>query len=269
MGGTTGGDLPNTTDDFASDALEAVSFLKKQRNIDVSSIGLLGHSEGGAIAFIAANRSSEISFIVSLASPGMSGKKIALEQLGQGLLNKETDTITVNNVLKFWDRSFDIITEARSGAGSVKFQITNVFKEWLMEFTDSPRSITLMGFDPAKLDDDTLVDEFLKSKMMVYLNPWYRYFLSYDPRQLLSNIKIPILALNGDKDQNVNADLNLSRFESLAREFGLSVDIVKMQNINHFLQTSSDRSITKVYGNQETVSPEMLSIIFEWINKNK
>src|SRR5690606_17330742 len=175
VGGTTGGDLPNTTDDFASDALEAVSFLKKQRNIDVSSIGLLVHSEGGAIAFIAANRSSEISFIVSLASPGMYGKKIDLEQLGQGLLNKETDTITVNNVLKFWDRSFDIITEARSGAGSVKFQITNVFKEWLMEFTDSPRSITLMGFDPAKLDDDTLVDGFLKSKMMVYLNPWYRY----------------------------------------------------------------------------------------------
>src|SRR5690606_17903059 len=81
VGGPTGGKLANTTNDYAYDALEAVAYLKRQKNVNQSSIGLIGHSEGGIIAFLAAGRSSDIAFIVSLASPGLSGKEITLSQL--------------------------------------------------------------------------------------------------------------------------------------------------------------------------------------------
>ena len=43
-------------------------------------LGLIGHSEGGMIAFMLASEYEDISFIVSLAGPGVDGKTILLDQ---------------------------------------------------------------------------------------------------------------------------------------------------------------------------------------------
>src|SRR3712207_8106998 len=45
---------------FANDALVAVNFLRTVKGIDRHKIGLLGHSEGGAAAAIAASRSKHV-----------------------------------------------------------------------------------------------------------------------------------------------------------------------------------------------------------------
>lgn len=268
VGGTSGGRLPNTTNDFANDALEAISFLKQQKNIDSSSIGLIGHSEGGTVAFIAASRSLDISFIVSLASPAVSGKEIALMQYRQGLLKQEKDSIAVNNVLNFWNKTFDILNKKNS-QNEVEASITKAFKEWLTQYQHSPKSLSLMGFDISNFNDELMIDEFLKKKIVPYLYPWTRYFLTWNPHQYLNKLDIPILALNGDKDENVDADINLARFKNLADEYSLKIDIVKQQNLNHFMQTCKNGSVAKVYENSETVSPEVLDIIYNWIQKNK
>src|SRR5690606_6307998 len=184
------------------------------------------------------------------------GKEIALSQLRQGLLAVEKDTVTVNNVLKFWDESFDIINRTDKNSGRTEFLITTAFKEWLINFKDNPKSLALMGFDFSEFHKDTSIDKFLKKKMLIYLHPWYKYILAYNPHQILENIKIPILAVNGDQDENVNADANLSRFKSLAEELDLALEVVKVPNVNHLLQNNRGSSIVNVYENEETVSPD-------------
>lgn len=268
VGGTTGGRLPNTTNDFANDALEAVDYLKRQKNVNATSIGFIGHSEGGLIAFIAASRSSDIAFIVSLASPGVSGKELSLRQLGQSLLAREKDTLTVNNVLKFWDKSFDLINKA-SSRSQMESSITRAFKEWVTAHQGSSKSLALMGFDFSDLSSQSMVDKFLGEKVKTYLDPWSRYLLSYNPHPYFSKLKTPILALNGDKDENVDADINLPRFRSLAERYTLQIDTVKIQNLNHFLQTTNNGSVTKVYENHETISVKVLDTVYQWINKHK
>jgi dienelactone hydrolase len=53
-------------EDLATDTLAAVSFLRSQDRVPISYIGLVGMSQGGRIAPIAANQSDEISFIVNV-----------------------------------------------------------------------------------------------------------------------------------------------------------------------------------------------------------
>jgi uncharacterized protein len=65
-----------TTEDFAKDVLAAVEFLKTRNEIDHSKIGLIGHSEGGIIAPMAAIQNDEIAFIVLLAGTGLPGEEI-------------------------------------------------------------------------------------------------------------------------------------------------------------------------------------------------
>ena len=71
FGQSKGGEVANaTTKDFADDAQAGVEWLRRSGRF--SQVGLLGHSEGGAIAFILGAKGVP-DFIVSLAGPALKG----------------------------------------------------------------------------------------------------------------------------------------------------------------------------------------------------
>ena len=69
VGGSTGNVSTSTTADFAEDVLTGIDFLKAHKEIDAKHIGLIGHSEGGTVAPLAATQSKDIAFIIMLAGP--------------------------------------------------------------------------------------------------------------------------------------------------------------------------------------------------------
>jgi dipeptidyl aminopeptidase/acylaminoacyl peptidase len=72
-------------EDLAGDALSAVEYLKSQKDLEYSSIGLLGMSQGGWIAPLAASKSDDVSFVIS-----MSGAFVTTDEQ---LLYEETNSI--------------------------------------------------------------------------------------------------------------------------------------------------------------------------------
>lgn len=86
-------------DVLADDALSAVEALSARKDIDASRIGLLGISQGGWIAPLAASRSAKVAFVVCLSGPAVSvGEEIAYSRLAgedpgslQGLADDEID----------------------------------------------------------------------------------------------------------------------------------------------------------------------------------
>lgn len=62
--------------DFAEDVLAGIDFLKSRSEINPEQIGLIGHSEGGIIAPIAAAQSPDVAFIVLMAGTGLTGEEI-------------------------------------------------------------------------------------------------------------------------------------------------------------------------------------------------
>lgn len=81
IGGSSQGKATDTTLDFASDAMAAVNFLKSQPDINPAAVGVLGHSEGGSIALIAAaSMPDDIAFAISLAGVAVKGRDAMIEQ---------------------------------------------------------------------------------------------------------------------------------------------------------------------------------------------
>lgn len=75
---STGGDVKNaTTQDFARDAEAGIRYLRSRKAF--SSVGLLGHSEGGMIGFILAAK-GKTDFLISLAAPGVKGDTLLAAQ---------------------------------------------------------------------------------------------------------------------------------------------------------------------------------------------
>ncbi len=76
VGDSTGDVLHATAEDFASDVLAGIAYLKTRPEVDPHRIGLVGHSEGGIIAPMVARRSPDVAFIVLLAGTGIPGDQI-------------------------------------------------------------------------------------------------------------------------------------------------------------------------------------------------
>jgi dienelactone hydrolase len=84
---------------LSDDALAAVAALKSRRDIDSTRIGLVGFSQGGWIAPLAASRSLDVAFVISLSGPAVTvGEEIAYSDLAgadpgsrQGLTDAQID----------------------------------------------------------------------------------------------------------------------------------------------------------------------------------
>ena len=77
-GKSVGGmDANVTTKDFAEDAEAGIEWLRTSKRF--KKVGILGHSEGGSIAFMLGAQ-KKVDFIVSLASPAVKGDSVLLAQ---------------------------------------------------------------------------------------------------------------------------------------------------------------------------------------------
>ncbi len=77
-GKSVGGEVKNaTTKDFSRDAAAGIAFLRCNKAF--SKVGILGHSEGGSIAFMLGAQ-KKVDFIVSLAGPGVKGDTLLAAQ---------------------------------------------------------------------------------------------------------------------------------------------------------------------------------------------
>ena len=71
--------------DYAEDLRFAVKFLSDRKDVDPKRIAVLGHSEGGAVAMIAASKDKRIAALVLAATIGVTGAELNLEQVTHAL----------------------------------------------------------------------------------------------------------------------------------------------------------------------------------------
>ena len=98
-GQSVGGDVVNaTSEDFARDAEAGLDFLRNMKTF--SKVGIIGHSEGGLIAFILGAQ-KKTDFIVSLAGPGVKGDTLSVVQSNRMLeLSGVDPQLTVKMTVK-------------------------------------------------------------------------------------------------------------------------------------------------------------------------
>ncbi len=247
VGGSEGNISESTSEDFAGDVLAGVEFLKTVDVIDHTKIGLIGHSEGGIIAPIVATKTDDITFIVLLAGPGISGEQILYEQ-GE-LINRAagmTDEQTKQN-RKLQEALFDILLNEKD---STK-QLDRLQR-------------TLSGGVYPMLDDEK--KKLIDAQVAGVNNIWFKYFLTYNPYPTLTKVTCPVLALIGEKDLQVPPKANLEAIKkALTEGDNKNFKTIELENLNHLFQNCETGAIDKYAQIEETISPEVLEIVKDWI----
>ncbi len=231
FGQSTGDPSNCTTADFAEDAAACIAFLcstplLKRGDGGRLKVGILGHSEGGSIAFMLGAKSLPtrddgqgkpfVDCIVALAAPGIKGDTLLVEQ-------------------------------------------TNA----LLRLNGQPANMTLK--------------RLRLTMAMQPTNPWYEYFVEYDPSADIAATRCPVLALNGSLDCQVLPKSNLSAIRSLLRlsewsatsPYGGETEggfYKEYPGLNHLFQHAQTGAATE-YGNiEETISEEVLRDIVAWLH---
>lgn len=90
--GDSGGDWRNASfEDLAGDALAAVEYLQSQDQVRVSQVGLVGMSQGGQIAPLAASQSDQVGFVVNVVGSAV--------PMHEALLYEETNNLREFGIL--------------------------------------------------------------------------------------------------------------------------------------------------------------------------
>ncbi|MBK9304194.1 MAG: alpha/beta hydrolase [bacterium] len=100
VGGSTGSVSLATTADFADDALAGVALLRARPDIAGGCVGLIGHSEGGIAApLAAANAPEAVDFVVLLAGTGVPLGEVILRQAELIMKAGGTDSLQIADEL--------------------------------------------------------------------------------------------------------------------------------------------------------------------------
>ena len=239
VGGSTKGNPDDTTLDYATDAIAAIKFLKTQSIIDSTRIGIIGHSEGGTIAFIcAAQRPDDVAFVVSLGGAVVKGKELMVMQ------NK-------------------MIAEAagRPLTGELEQNVVAVF-DAIDSIKDNDRLSLRLNELMAKQGNLSEAEIARQVKHMV--SPWYSAFIRLNPGEYVQQMKCPVLALNGEWDVQVNAQQNLDALKTIYPEAEVKI----YPGVNHMFQETSSLGQSLNYGAiSQTFSPKVLDDIAKWLVK--
>lgn len=200
-GKSTGDASKATTSDFMKDAAAGLELLRSMDG-KFSRVGVIGHSEGGLIAFMLA-ADGRTDFIVSMAGTGVKGDTIIAGQSNDALRR----TGRPANVT-----ATDIRKQAETGG-----------------------------------------------------NAWLRYFVDYDPADVIASTTCPVMALNGTMDTQVRPRLNLDRIKSLLPHNAKN-SIKEYDGLNHLFQHCTT-GFADEYGTiEETMSEDVMKDIAGWIN---
>ena len=250
VGGSTGDLSRSTTVDLAADAVRGVRFLAARPEIAPNKVGLIGHSDGGIVAPLAASRSGHVAFVVMLAGTGVPGADVLVRQMALAMRVAGADEDRIARSETAERRLIELVLD-NAQRSEIEAQVR--------------RLIEAQGGTPADADDETVAAAAAATTQQM-TSPWFRHFLAYDPRPALNKVRVPVLALIGDLDLQVEPEQNLPEIRNaLAEANNGDATVIEIEGLNHLFQTAKTGSMLEYGSIEETIAPKALDLVTDWI----
>ncbi|MCC5947505.1 MAG: alpha/beta fold hydrolase [Nitriliruptoraceae bacterium] len=229
VGDSEGSYVETTFTDARDDAAAALAALRSRPDIDPRRVVVIGHSEGALHAAALGTAHPDLAGVVLLSGPAVTGAQVLAWQAERILPTLPRAVRALMRLLRQ--------TPARAQ--------TKLFAR--VRGTDRD-VIRVQG---------------------VRLNAgWMRGFIDHDPAIDLAAIRMPVLAITGDLDLQVDPD-DLARIEALVTH--APVEVHRLPGVNHILRTCEDGGRPGAYKRQvrsgQPVAPQVHELMSRWIGE--
>lgn len=194
--------------ELADDAVAAVEWLTRHPEIDGMRIGLVGTSLGGWVAPLAATRTRHVRFLVLESPPAVTPAAHERLRVESQMRADGARPEHITSALAFMDRKFAV---GRTGEGweDLQADVARGERDGWVQYVNRPQSLESMRWN-------------------------WEHVLSYDPAPVLRQLRLPILALYGDRDRIVDPVRNREALEeALAMAGNREVTVHTFAEANH------------------------------------
>ena len=240
----------STAEQLASDAVEAFTHIAKL--YPGHKIGFIGHSEGGGLAALAAIKTPEAAFIVSLAGIARNGKEVLVQQNYDIYINSKIPEKEVNAYInEFFNPVLDYVIIEPDSLKKFNFilETGKKFREKNPEVALGLRTNTSEKMAP------------LFHKQLD--NPWFINFLKTNPIDYWKEVKCKTLALNGSLDVQVSPKNDLGAIEGLKNP---NINCKILDKHNHLFQIAETGNLAEYFKIKEGVSDETIKVVSDFLN---
>ena len=242
MGKSTGPTLGTTTQNNLADANAGISYLRKLNKF--GKVGIIGHSEGGTIAFMLGAEKS-VDFLVSLAGSAANGIDVIVGQNEAMMQQQGVPQEIIGNYAKALRILYKDRVEGKEINDPVRYT----------EDLCNAENLTLPGALKTNL-----------SKCVSAGGEWFTWFLRYSPAEAIRKVACPVMALNGTLDLQVLSRDNIPVIRDNLPANSKNI-IREYESLNHLFQHCTPATALNYGAIEETISEEVLSDMVGWINE--
>jgi pimeloyl-ACP methyl ester carboxylesterase len=249
--GASEGDFEQaTTADFAGDAWAGLERIKRLEKIDTLHLGVVGHSEGGLIAWMmAAEQRKDLAFIAALAPPVVSIDTLMAQQTYDLVRGSGASEELAREQTKINRQLYRAIKEAPDPDAAREALLPLIEKHFVSAADSSAREKE---------------KERLWQQYAPMTSGWFFQFIKMEPQRYIEKIRIPTWVAFGEKDRQVNASLNGEALEDMQLK---GVEIHHFESLNHLFQKAPTGAVSEYGSLEETFHEPVMENLADWINR--
>jgi len=256
VGRSTGNFYESTPLDLSGDILAWKNFLVSREEIISSKIGIIGHSEGGMVAAMAASLSNDFDFIVMLGTAGLKMRDVFEEQTKLRLESGEMSREQYESQKKRTQKIYELME---------LHQDSKIIADSLMKYKEEFISVYIDSLTKGQDKQQTLKNLYLNI-ITTRSSPHNLFNLNLNPTDYLEKVTCPVLSLGGSLDRLVPSKENQAAIKQALVNAGNKIfQIMELEGLNHFFQECEKGTITEAMKIEQTFSPKALEIITNWI----
>jgi uncharacterized protein len=230
-------------DDLAGDVIAAFEYLKTRSDINRDEVGMLGWSQAGWVMPLAASRAKDLAFLISISGAGVSGAETTIDAARNEMTANGMRPQMVEQIVELMMLQYEYL---RTGQG------------WERYIAARNKISTQMGGDPP--------ETFPSRPDHPYLQ-FIRPLIVYDPAPALRAIRLPVLALFGELDNNIVPEKNRAAWEAALRasshpDYTLRI----LPKANHAMLDAKAGNNAEMKSLQRFV-PAYSEVVLDWLSK--
>lgn len=223
---------PASPHDLADDAVAAMAALRDQEGIATHCVGLLGHSEGGMIAFLAAD-AADPAFLLSLAGMHMTMAQTLYDQSEALILASGAGQAAADQNRALQDAMFAVMRD-------------ETVEDYPAVLTEA---LTALGFP----------QDAARQQGAIWGQDYSIASLDLDPAPAISAYDGPVHAFFGERDLQALAGPQSQAL--LAARGGLPTEVTVIPGVNHLFQDAETGLPQEYASAPHAMSPAALSAI--------
>ncbi len=209
--------------DNIADARAALEVLLARPEVDPARVTVIGHSEGALIASAMAD-DDRLAGVALLAGAARSGRQVLTWQAGQIAPTLPTPVRWLLKLLRQ-----DLVRTQRKRLDRI-----------------------------AASTDDVVRIQFVKLNAR-----WFREFMAFEPAEALARTAVPVLALTGSKDLQVDPD----DVSEMGRRVPTAFTGEVVDDVSHLLRHEPGPPSVRTYKRQarQPLDPRLVSLLVRWL----